>query len=129
QDPEKNRVAKGKATDYPKYEERGFMLDVARKYFPMDTLEDYAKLMGWYKMNDFQLHLDDNEIFKDSSREHWDAYSAFRLENETYPALTAEDGHYSKEAFKDLQDLAGKNALNIIPEFDTSSHSLALTKV
>ncbi|ASK62206.1 hypothetical protein CFK37_08550 [Virgibacillus phasianinus] len=129
QDPEKSKIPRGVAKDYPKYQERGFMLDVGRKYFPMDFLKDYAKVMGWYKMNDFQLHLNDNEIFKDSSREHWDAYSAFRLENDMYPELTAKDGHYTKQEFRELQDLAGKNGLTITPEFDTPSHALAFTKV
>ena len=129
QDPKKSNIAKGVAKDYPKYGERGFMLDVARKFFPMDFLEDYVKVMAWYKMNDFQLHLNDNEIFKDNDRKHWDSYSAFRLENETYPELTAADGHYTKQEFKKLQDLAANHALTITPEFDTPSHSLAMTKI
>lgn len=129
QDAENSKIPKGVAKDYPKYDERGFMLDVGRKYFPMDFLKNYSKVMGWYKMNDFQLHLNDNEIFKDNSREHWDAYSAFRLENETYPDLTAKDGHYTKQEFRELQDIASKNGLTITPEFDTPSHALAFTKV
>ncbi|MCG1027177.1 family 20 glycosylhydrolase [Virgibacillus halodenitrificans] len=129
QDPTKKKLPNGTAKDYPKYGERGFMLDVGRKYFPMEFLKDYAKVMAWYKMNDFQLHLNDNAIFKDNDRSHWDKYSAFRMESDTYPKLTAEDGHYSKAEFRELQDLAEVNGLMITPEFDTPSHSLALTKL
>lgn len=129
QDPEGKSIVKGVAKDYPKYETRGFMLDVGRKFFPMAFLEDYVKVMSWYKMNDFHLHLNDNAIFKDNSREHWDQYSAFRLESETYPELTATDGHYTKEQFRELQDLAKEHALTITPEFDTPAHALAFTKV
>lgn len=128
-DPERSHIVKGVAKDYPKYETRGFMLDVGRKFFPIDFLEDYVKMMAWYKMNDFHLHLNDNAIFKDNSREHWNQYSAFRLENETYPDLTATDGHYTKQQFRELQDLARQHALTITPEFDTPAHALAFTKV
>ncbi|WP_168928941.1 family 20 glycosylhydrolase [Paenibacillus dokdonensis] len=129
QDPLKSNIAKGTAKDYPKYKERGFMLDVGRKFFPMSFLKDYAKFMSYYKMNDFQLHLSDNEIFSDTSRANWNKYSAFRLESKKYPELTAKDGSYSKQDFRELQDIAGVRGLTITPEIDTPSHSLALTKV
>lgn len=129
QDSAKSSIVKGTAKDYPKYKERGFMLDVGRKFFPMSFLKDYAKFMSYYKMNDFQLHLNDNEIFNDTSRANWNKYSAFRLENTKYPELTAKDGSYSKQEFRELQDIAGVRGLTITPEFDMPSHSLAFTKV
>jgi uncharacterized protein YjdB len=129
QDPLKSSIVKGIAKDFPKYQERGFMLDVARKFFPMSDLMEYAKMMSYYKLNDFQLHLNDNEIFSDTSRLNWNKYSAFRLESAKYPELTAKDGHYTKQDFRELQDLAGVRGLNITPEFESPSHALALTKV
>ncbi|MED5017651.1 family 20 glycosylhydrolase [Paenibacillus chibensis] len=129
QDPLKSSIVKGTAKDYPKYKERGFMLDVGRKFFPMSFLKDYAKFMSYYKMNDFQLHLNDNEIFSDTSRANWSKYSAFRLESEKYPELTAKDGSYSKQDFRELQDIARVRGVTITPELDTPSHALALTKV
>lgn len=129
QDTAKSSIVKGIAKDYPKYKERGFMLDVGRKFFTMDFLKDYVKFMSWYKMNDFQIHLNDNEIFKDNSRTHWDKYSAFRLESTKYPELTAKDGHYTKQEFRELQDLAKDRGMTITPELDTPSHALSFTKV
>ncbi|WP_422657070.1 family 20 glycosylhydrolase [Paenibacillus sp. EC2-1] len=129
QDPEKSSIVKGVAKDFPKYGERGFMLDVGRKFFTIDFLKDYAKFMSYYKMNDFQLHLNDNEIFKDNSREHWNKYTAFRLESTKYPELTAKDGHYTKQDMRDLQDIAKIRGLNITPEIDTPSHALSFTKI
>ncbi|HET8845240.1 MAG TPA: beta-N-acetylhexosaminidase, partial [Ktedonobacteraceae bacterium] len=46
-------IPRGLARDFPKYKERGFMLDVGRKFVPLDTLKDYVRLMAWYKLNDF----------------------------------------------------------------------------
>ncbi len=55
QDPTQTQMPQGTARDYPQYAERGFMLDAARKFFSITSLEDYVKLMAWYKMNDFQI--------------------------------------------------------------------------
>ncbi|MDQ6422159.1 family 20 glycosylhydrolase [Paenibacillus sp. LHD-117] len=129
QDAEKDSIAKGTAKDFPKYEERGFMLDVGRKFIPMSDLKEYVKIMSYYKLNDFQIHLNDNEIFKDNSREHWNKYEAFRLESTKYPEMTAKDGHYTKQDFRELQDLANVRGLTITPEIDTPSHALSLTKI
>ncbi|HEY6286560.1 MAG TPA: beta-N-acetylhexosaminidase, partial [Ktedonobacteraceae bacterium] len=49
QDPSKTHIVRGTARDYPRYQERGFMLDVGRKFFSLSFLEDYVKFMAWYK--------------------------------------------------------------------------------
>lgn len=129
QDPGQNNIPKGVARDWPKYEVRGFMLDVGRRYFSMDFLKQIVKAMAWFKMSDFQVHLSDNAIFKDPSRKHWDAYSAFRLESDTFPKLTATDGSYSKEEFQAFINFAQQRGVAITPEIDTPSHALAMTKL
>lgn len=76
-----NNVAKGLARDYPKYEVRAGMLDVARTYIPMEYLQEMTIYMAYYKLNEVQVHVND----------YWGAtgYSAFRLECDTYPMITA----------------------------------------
>lgn len=119
------QLAKGKTSDYPQYAIRGFMLDCARKFFTIDFLRDYVKFMSYYKMNNFHIHLNDNG-FKQFFDNDWNkTYAAFRLECDTYPGLTAKDGSYSKKEFIDLQKLAEKNGVTIIPEIDVPAHSLA----
>jgi hexosaminidase len=121
------QIAKGEAYDYPKYEKRGFMLDCGRKFFPLDFLKDYVKIMSYYKMNTFHIHLNDNG-FKQFFNNNWDeTYSAFRLESDTYPGLTAKDGFYTKKDFVELQLLAEEYGVTIIPEIDIPAHSLAFT--
>ncbi len=120
-------LPKGEITDYPKYEVRGFMLDCGRKFFTIDFLRDYVKFMSYYKMNTFQIHLNDNG-FKGFFDDDWDkTYAAFRLESETYPGLTAKDGYYTKEEFIELQKLAEEYGVAIIPEIDAPAHTLAFT--
>ncbi|WP_316767953.1 family 20 glycosylhydrolase [Pedobacter frigiditerrae] len=128
QDPTHHQIVKGKARDYPKYEVRGLVLDVGRKFFTLDFLKHYVKMMAYYKMGDFHIHLNDNG-FKQFFEGDWNkTYSAFRLESTTYPQLTAKDGHYTKAEFKELQLTGQKYGIRIIPEIDVPAHSLAFTK-
>ena len=115
----------GDVRDWPDYAMRGFMIDCARKFFPIDYLRDYVKIMSYYKMNTFQVHLNDNG-FKRYFKNDWDrTYAAFRLESDYFPGLTARDGHYTKQEFRDLQLMAQDRCVEIIPEIDVPAHSLA----
>ena len=122
---EQQALPKGAIVDYPHSEIRGFMLDVGRKFSPLHFLQDYVEFMSYYKMNTFMIHLNDNG-FKEFAHNDWSkTYSAFRLESDTYPGLTAEDGHYTKQEFIDLQKQAEGRFVEIIPELDVPAHSLA----
>jgi len=130
-------IPKGLVRDYPQYDVRGFMLDVARKPVSLDYLYEIVKTMSWYKMNDFQVHLNDNYIWleRDYSANCEDAknaYAAFRLESndvgENGVSLTAQDLSYSKEEFGNFIDEAKIYGVNIVPEFDTPGHALAFVK-
>ncbi len=128
----------GTAVDCPRYPVRAFMLDVARLPMPLAAIKDIIRTMSWYKMNELQLHLNDNYIF----HEHYvDAgedpfkrsYAAFRLESDMRgkdgTPLTAQDLFYSKNEFKELVRYAKKHGVSIIPEFDTPGHALSFTRV
>ena len=118
-------LPKGEIRDFPDYGIRGFMIDCGRKFIPMHYLRDYVKIMSYYKMNCFQIHLNDNG-FKQFFENDWDkTYAAFRLESDTYPGLTARDGSYTKKEFIDLQVLAENRFVEIIPEIDAPAHTLA----
>ena len=120
-------LPKGTVRDWPDYALRGFMIDCGRKYIPMDYLKAYTKIMAYYKMNTMQVHLNDNG-FKQYFGGDWDkTYAAFRIESELFPELTAKDGYYGKEEFRQFQKDAAKIGVNIIPEIDVPAHSLAFT--
>lgn len=110
----------GHIEDYPSYEKRMLMIDVARKFFTVDELKDFIKAMAWVKMNEFHIHLSDNS---------WGGYSAYRLESKKYPELTAKDGHYSWDDIRELQDFAHSYGISIVPEIDSPGHSLAFTNI
>ena len=120
-------LMKGRATDFPLYPNRGFMIDVGRKFFTMDYLRDYVKILSFYKMNELQVHLNDNGFVEFFDNDWNKTYAAFRLESERFPGLTAKDGSYTKKEFTDLQRLGMEYGVNVIPEIDIPAHSLAFT--
>ena len=123
-----SQLPQGTIRDWPDYAMRGFMLDCGRKYIPIEFLREYVEFMAYYKMNTFQIHLNDNG-FKQFFGHDWNkTQSAFRLESEYFPGLTARDGYYTKQEFIDLQILAEGLFVEIIPEIDVPAHSLAFTK-
>lgn len=135
-------INKGIGRDYPMHEVRSFILDVGRKTFTLDYLQQLVKEMSWYKLNDFQIHLNDNYIFlEEYTRAGMDpmtAYSGFRLESDIKEGgngglnkadLTNKDVFYTKDEFRDLILDSRVRGVNIVPEIDTPAHSLSLTKV
>src|SRR5947208_1026251 len=128
QDPTKTHIVRGTARDYPRYQERGFMLDVGRKFFSLNFLEDYVKFMAWYKMNDFHLHLNDNEIDGGKSPDWKHKYAAFRLNSPRFKGLAAKDGYYTEQDMRELQAVAKQYAVTITPEIDAPAHYLAFTQ-
>ncbi len=118
-------LPKGVARDWADYPNRGFMLDVGRKFFTMDFLRQYVKMLSFYKMNEFQIHLNDNGFPAYFNNDWNQTYAAFRLESDRFPGLAAKDGSYTKQEFIDLQHLAAQYGVNIIPEIDFPAHSLA----
>ena len=121
-------LPRGEIRDFPDYAVRGFMIDCGRKFIPMRFLRDYVKIMAYYKMNTLQIHLNDN-AFKQYFGNDWDrTYSAFRMESETFPELTARDGYYTKREFIDLQISAEDRFVEIIPEIDAPAHTLAFSR-
>ena len=129
----------GTMRDYPRYETRGFLLDVARKPVSLEMMEEITRTMRYYKMNDFQAHLSDNYIWLGEYGKYgtednaFDAYEAFRLEsgltNEAGESPTAKDYSITKEQFKKF--IADERAvgMNIVPEIDVPAHALSFTKI
>lgn len=131
-------IPKGMVRDYPKYEVRGFSLDVGRKPFTLDALYDFAKNMAWYKMNSFQVHLSDNLIFHEDYPTLEEAveqsYAGFRLESgvqnpqQDNQTATSEDVYYTKDEFRTFIQDSRIIGVDIVPEFDMPAHALPFTR-
>ena len=140
-----SNLQNGEIRDFPSFSHRGFMLDTGRKFIPYDTLVDIMLNMAYYKMNDLQLHLNDNYIFlkehlagKNLTQEEELKYvlehakTGFRVETDIVgkngQKLTS-DEHYTKEEMQNLIKLAKVLHINLVPEIDTPGHALSFVKV
>lgn len=128
----------GSAVDFPRYQVRGFMLDIARTPYPLSYIKDLIRTMAWFKMNDLHLVMNNNYIFHeqyvDNGRDPFkESYSAFRLESDMKgkdgTPLTARDLSYSKKEFAELIAYAKRYGVNIVPEFDAPGHALSFTRL
>ncbi|MFI6482405.1 family 20 glycosylhydrolase [Nonomuraea sp. NPDC050663] len=111
----------GVAHDWPNYPVRGYMLDVGRRYVTLELIHRLIRLMGRFKLNELQLHLNDNEI-KAPEGDWSKALHGFRLRSEAFPGLASEQA-YSRAEWDAFEDLAAAHAITIVPEIDAPAHS------
>lgn len=116
----------GTASDWPNYKTRGFVLDVGRQWFGEPFVLDYVRHMSWFKLNTFQVHLNDNQI-KVADGDWSKAYAAFRLasDNPAFAGLAAADGAYTRAEWDELEQVAANHFVTIVPEIDAPAHARA----
>ena len=93
-----SKIQNGSIRDFPIFSERGFMLDLGRKYFEIEYIENLIRKLAWMKMNFIHLHFTD--------------WNGFRLESDLYPGLAAEKS-YSKEEIRRIQGIASGTNNNV----------------
>jgi len=113
-----NNIPCGTIKDKPTYKVRSILIDVGRKFIPLEGLKDWVRMLSWVKMNEIHLHLNDNS---------WGKYPGYRLESKRFPGLASKDGFYTWKQIRELQDFAKLHGVTIVPELDTPGHALALT--
>lgn len=100
QDAEHQSVPKGVIRDYPLYEVRGINFDVARIPTRIQFLDDYTKILKWYKLNEMQVHLNDcqwSNPRNSGSYEDWeDVEASHRLESDYFPSLATQDSKFEQ---------------------------------
>src|SRR5581483_8679071 len=97
----------GVARDWPQYPQRSLMVDVGRQYFSVSWLESHIRDLAYLKYNYFHLHFSDN--------------FGFRLQSERHPEIVSEQ-HYTKKDISQLEALARKYHITIVPEIDIPGH-------
>jgi len=121
--------------DEPRFEYRGFMLDVSRHFFTVEEVKRMIDVMAAYKMNRFHWHLTDDQ--------------GWRVEIKKYPKLTtvgatranswtvdmdygdywtnAQYGpyFYTQEEIADVVDYCHERHIKVIPEVDMPGHFVA----
>lgn len=111
-DSQHTSLPRGTGADWPDYGTRSMMVDIGRKYYEVNQLDNMMREMAWLKMNTLHLHFND--------------WPAFRLKSEKYPGLAA-DQAYSRKDIDHLEATAKRYHITIIPELDLPAHAMALT--
>ncbi|MFD1050114.1 family 20 glycosylhydrolase, partial [Kibdelosporangium lantanae] len=114
-------VPGGRIVDYPRFAQRGAMLDVARHFFSVAEVERYIDQLSQYKINTLHLHLADDQ--------------GWRIEIPGWPRLTSyggstevggtPGGYYTDRDYQELVAYARKKFITIIPEIDMPGHTNA----
>ncbi|MBR5813016.1 MAG: beta-N-acetylhexosaminidase, partial [Bacteroidaceae bacterium] len=121
--------------DAPRFEYRGFMLDVARHYFEVEEIKRMLDVMSYYKMNRFHWHLVDDQ--------------GWRIQIDKYPKLTTIGAtrsnswsvdpiyggyytnepygpyFYTKEEAREIVEYAKERHIEVIPEVEFPGHACA----
>ena len=122
--------------DAPRFEYRGFMLDVSRHFFDMDEIKRIIDVMSYYKLNRFHWHLTDDQ--------------GWRFEVKKYPRLTTVGatrsnnwitdrnygGYYTGEPYgpyfytqeqcREIVAYAAERHIEVVPEIEFPGHSCAV---
>ena len=107
--------------DYPRFQWRGVMLDVARHFFGVNDVKKLIDLIALYKFNRLHLHLTDDQ--------------GWRIQINSWPKLTeiggstqvggGAGGFYTQKEFAEIVEYAKKRFITIVPEIDLPGHTNA----
>jgi len=114
-------------TDYPRYQYRGVLLDIARHYESPSAVEELISQVAAYKIDVLHLHLSDDQ--------------GFRLAINGFPRLTSigaagsvgtdgrlvdPGGFWSQAQYKAVVAYAAAHFITLVPEVDSPGHNNAI---
>ena len=111
--------------DRPRFNYRGFMLDVGRYFYSVQEVKQYLDLMAMHKLNYFHWHLTEDQ--------------GWRIEIKKYPLLTEKSsrrshtnfnmrehkGYYTQDEIREIVEYAHSLHIKVIPEIDMPGHMQA----
>ncbi|WP_079084386.1 beta-N-acetylhexosaminidase [Streptomyces longwoodensis] len=97
----------GVVRDQPAKPKRGFMVDIARKYYTAGWIEDRVRELGDLKYNELGLHFSDDQ--------------GFRIASDTHPEIVSRQ-HLTKAQVKKIVQLAAARHITVVPEIDSPGH-------
>ncbi|MDR1746629.1 MAG: beta-N-acetylhexosaminidase [Tannerella sp.] len=106
--------------DSPRYQWRGFLLDISRHFFDKEQIKRVIDRMALHKLNSLQFHLSDDQ--------------AWRIEIKRYPKLIeigsiGENGNpkapsrfFTQQEMKEIIEYARERHIRIVPEIEMPAH-------
>jgi hexosaminidase len=100
-------IRRGRALDWPRYPERGLMIDLGRRVYTARWIRREIRQLAYLKLNLFHWHLSDDQ--------RWG------IESDTHPEIVSEP-HLTKPQVRRLVAFARRHHVTIVPEFDMPGH-------
>ena len=124
-----------KIVDSPRFEYRGFMLDVARHYFEVAEIKRMIDVMSYYKMNRFHWHLVDDQGWRIEIEKYPKLTSIGSVRNNSWSVDPVYGGYYinepygpyfyTKDEIRDIVAYAKERHIEVIPEVEFPGHACA----
>ena len=122
--------------DWPRFQWRGFMLDVSRHFFSKPEVETFLDAMALHKMNVFHWHLSDDQGWRIEIKKYpkltqvgaWRSGGGFGFDPQTTTAYGPDGrygGFYTQDDIRDVVKYAAERHITIVPEIEMPGHSTA----
>ena len=122
--------------DAPRFEYRGFMLDVSRHYFSLDQIKRMIDVMSYYKMNRFHWHLTDDQGWRFEVKKYPLLTTMGATRNNSWSVDPEYGGYYTGEPYgpyfytqnecREIVAYAAERHIEVIPEVEFPGHSCAV---
>lgn len=129
-------------TDVPRFEYRGFHLDVARNFQSMEAVKRLLDVMALYKLNTFHFHLTDDEGWRlaidglpeltevggrrgHTLDEHDHLMPSYGSGPDPAPDASSGSGWYTQDEYREILRYAAERHIEVIPEIDVPGHARA----
>ena len=123
--------------DAPRFEYRGFMLDVSRHFFSVDEIKRMIDVMSYYKMNRFHWHLTDDQGWRIEIKKYPRLTTVGAVRNNSWSVDPIYGGYYTNEPYgpyyytqedaKEVVAYAKERHIEVIPEVEFPGHSCAVS--
>lgn len=122
-----------KVVDYPQYQWRGLMVDVARHFFPKEVIFDYIDMMARYKYNLLHLHLTDDQGWRVEIKSWPNLTKIGSMREDTKISFAAgskyegkpHGGFFTQEDIIDIVEFADSRGVIVVPEIDMPGHMVS----
>ncbi len=122
--------------DVPRFQWRGFMLDVSRHFFTVDEVKRVLDLMALYKLNTFHWHLVDDQGWRIQIKKYpkltsvgaWRDGIGFDLDPKRttrYDQSGRYGGFFTQKQIRDVVAYAAARHITVVPEIEMPGHSSA----
>ena len=122
--------------DAPRFEYRGFMLDVCRTWITKEAIMEFIDILAYHKINKLRLHLTDDEAWRIEIKSHPElaAVGGFRGgDSPVWPRYgkwgEKWGGYYPQSDMREIIDYAKVRNIEVIPEIDLPGHSLTMASM